>query len=157
SEELVRTLRKSAPQSKKILVVDDDEGVVRLTKRCLSAAMPDMQVLAAYDGKQAIKLLDEQPDAVLLDLILPQANGLEVMRALRSRLQPKDIPVIAITAYGFEQDIASLGHGIFTVRRARHFTATEMTRWLAFVLEEMPGRYLTPAEPEPELAPMPSG
>ena len=144
AEQLLLTIQQAAPQARKVLVVDDDPGVVRLIEHALRTTEPTPEVLAAYDGLEAISLLDEQPDIVLLDLILPRANGLEVLRELKSRPWGKAVPAVAITAYGFEQDVASLGQGFISIRRGKHFTASELTRWLDTTLQVLPARHLVP-------------
>jgi len=157
AEALLQTLHRAAPEARKVLVVDDDPGVVRLIERCIGNADRSLQVLSAYDGEEAIEMLAEDPDVILLDLILPKANGLEVLRAVRERPRGDKIPVVAITAYGFTRDVAALGRGQITIERGQHFTAAEMTRWLTTVLKEMPARHLTPCELEPMPEPNPSG
>ena len=157
TEALLRVLDSAAPGARSVLVVDDDEGVVRLVRRGLAAARPQMTILSAYDGRQAIALLDRQPDAVLLDLILPHASGLDVLAEAKRRSQLAGVPLIAITAYGFEQDLALIGGGALTVRRGRGFGADEITQWLGAVLDLLPARYLAPGPPDPAPAPIPAG
>ncbi len=144
AEGLLRTLEEAAPGARKVLAVDDDPGVVRLVERYLRRAEHPVQVLAAYDGEEAIGLLDEEPDLVLLDLILPGINGLGVLRALRDHPRCREVPAVAITAYSFARDVASLGRGFMSVRRGEHFSAAEMARWLETVIQSLPARHLTP-------------
>jgi len=155
AEQLLQVLQQAAPAARRILVVDDDAGVGRLVERLLKAARPEARVYCAYDGEEAISMLEERPDVVLLDLLLPKVDGLGVLRELRSREGGGDVPVAAITAFGFEQDVALLGQGLITVRRGKHFSAGEITRWLETVLQVLPARYLTPGGHEPGRAPAP--
>ena len=68
---------------KRILVVDDDKEIVRLMSSYLEAA--GYEVLAAYNGETALHTIRrERPDLVLLDLMLPERDGLEITRLLRS-------------------------------------------------------------------------
>lgn len=157
NEGLLRTLQEAAPDARRVLVVDDDPGVVRLVERYLSTAPRPVEILAAYDGEEALTLLDRAPDVLLLDLMLPKVNGLEVLQALRARPGGKQVPVVAITAYSFTRDVAALGQGEMVVRRGEHFNALEMTRWLETVLQAMPARHLTPGGPVSEPAPVPTG
>ena len=148
SDRLLQLLREAAPHARTVLVVDDDPGVVRLIERTIRAAKPSTRVLSADDGQPAIALLDEHPDVVLLDLLLPKVNGLTVLHELRSRPWGHSVLAVAITAYGFEQDIASTGEGLVMVRRGKHFTAAELTRWLEMVLQAFPARHLADVGPE---------
>jgi len=79
----------------KILVIDDDRSIRHLVKAGLSAN-PDFQVLTAVDGTSGLNMVrEEKPDVALLDIYLPEYNGLELFRKIRS-LDTK-LPVIFIT------------------------------------------------------------
>jgi two-component system alkaline phosphatase synthesis response regulator PhoP len=82
---------------KRILVVDDDKEIVRLISSYLEAA--GYGVLAAYSGEAALHTIRrERPDLVLLDLMLPERDGLEITRLLRSDPFLAQTPVIMVTA-----------------------------------------------------------
>jgi len=84
----------------RILVVDDEQAVLDLLVYNLSRA--HYEVLTATDGRQALDLAHQAaPDLVLLDLMLPEIDGLDVCRELRRSSQ---VPVIFITARGEEVD-----------------------------------------------------
>jgi DNA-binding response OmpR family regulator len=86
--------------STRILVVDDEPAVTDLLAYNLRAAHFD--VLVAADGREALRLAREaQPDLMLLDVMLPELDGLEVCRQLRAS---GDVPIIMITARGEETD-----------------------------------------------------
>ncbi|NPV09636.1 MAG: hybrid sensor histidine kinase/response regulator [Anaerolineae bacterium] len=157
TRQLLDSLDQVAPTARRLLVVDDDPGVGRLAQRALQAPKPDLEIDLAFDGTEAIRLLDREPDVVLLDLILPGVDGLGVLRELRQRPGGLEVPVIAITARSFAQDMASLGSGQVRVRRGTHFTANEITRWLAAVCQAFPARHLEPGGPGPEPAPVRPG
>jgi putative two-component system response regulator len=85
-----------SPQASKILVVDDDEGTVRLLTRLLSGQ--GYAVEAAHDGPSAMQAVRERPaDVVLLDVVLPGMNGYEVCRQLKHEPATRLLPVILIT------------------------------------------------------------
>ena len=68
---------------KKILVVDDEAYIVELVK--FNLEKEGYQVIVASDGRNALKMVQtEQPDLVLLDIMLPNIDGLEVCRILKS-------------------------------------------------------------------------
>jgi DNA-binding response OmpR family regulator len=86
--------------SRKILVVDDETRIVRLVRTYLEGA--GFQVLAAYDGREALQVFrSERPDLVVLDLMLPEIDGLDVARAIR---REGDVPIIMLTARVEETD-----------------------------------------------------
>ncbi|MDX1925097.1 MAG: sigma-54 dependent transcriptional regulator [Pirellulaceae bacterium] len=79
----------------KILVIDDDRSIRHLIKAGLSAN-PDFEVITAVDGASGLNMVrEEKPDVALLDIYLPEHNGLELFRKIRS-LDTK-LPVIFIT------------------------------------------------------------
>lgn len=81
----------------RILVVDDDREVVRLMKAYLEQA--GFEVLVAYDGETAIHALRrEKPDLLLLDLMLPDRDGYDITRFVRSQPDLAQIPIIMLTA-----------------------------------------------------------
>ena len=83
-----------------IVYVEDDERLARLTSQYLSTHGVDVTVVARGDEAMA-EIARVQPDAVLLDLMLPGADGLSVCRRLRERA---DVPIIMVTARGEEAD-----------------------------------------------------
>ncbi len=86
--------------SKRILVVDDDVKTVELVKLYLNR--DGYRVLTAHDGVEALRLAREShPDLIVLDLMLPGINGLEICRTLRAE---SDVPIIMLTAMTTEQD-----------------------------------------------------
>ena len=83
--------------SQRVLVVDDDKEVVRLLQAYLEQA--GYGVLRAYDGETAVHLLrSSQPDLVLLDLMLPDRDGFDITRLVRSDPALAHIPIIMLTA-----------------------------------------------------------
>jgi CheY-like chemotaxis protein len=79
-----------------ILEVDDYEAHNYVLSRTLENAGP--KVLRAYTGAQALALAGEIPDAIVLDIKLPDINGFEVCRRLRANAATRNIPVIFVTA-----------------------------------------------------------
>ena len=83
--------------NERILVVDDDKEVVRLMRAYLEQA--GYEVLVAYDGETALHILRrDRPDLVLLDLMLPDRDGWEVTRLVRSDPSLAQTPIIMLTA-----------------------------------------------------------
>jgi len=85
---------------KTVLVVDDDVKTAELVKLYLKR--DGYKVITVHDGQQAVSSFQEShPDLVVLDLMLPKMDGLEVFRILR---QDSDVPIIMLTAKTTEQD-----------------------------------------------------
>ncbi|KRN89343.1 response regulator YycF [Ligilactobacillus ceti] len=85
---------------KKILVVDDEKPISDIVKYNLTKE--GYEVATAYDGEEALEQVEEfEPDLILLDLMLPKIDGLEVAREVR---KTHDIPIIMVTAKDSEID-----------------------------------------------------
>jgi len=86
--------------STKILIVDDEPPIIDMLSYNLKRA--HYEVIVAWDGEQALELARrEQPDLIILDLMLPRLDGLEVCRTLR---RERDVPIIMLTARDAEVD-----------------------------------------------------
>jgi len=87
----------------RILVVDDEPDVVHLVEYNLKAA--DYEVVTASDGEQALKKARAaMPNLIILDLMLPELDGLEVCKLLRRDQSTAAIPIIILTAKSAEMD-----------------------------------------------------
>jgi signal transduction histidine kinase/CheY-like chemotaxis protein/CHASE3 domain sensor protein len=85
-------------KDKTVLVADDDvRNIFSLTKML---EQHNMKVLAATDGKEALKLLDENPgvDVVLMDMMMPEMDGYETTTAIRQDIKHRNLPILAVTA-----------------------------------------------------------
>ncbi len=86
---------------RRILVVEDDLAI--LTGLSMNLKFEGYEVLQAQDGRQGLaRALDEAPDLMVLDLMLPELNGFEVLRELRQR--GRDTPVVVLSAKSAETD-----------------------------------------------------
>jgi DNA-binding response OmpR family regulator len=87
----------------RVLIVDDDPDIVRLVRYNLSHSGYDVQ--SAASGREALELVEKQPpDLVVLDVMLPDVDGLEVCRTLRQQSASRRIPILMLTARGEEID-----------------------------------------------------
>jgi len=87
----------------KILVVDDELHIAELIK--FNLEKDGHKVVCAYNGADGLKVFEEdKPDLIILDIMLPEIDGLEVCRRLRNTSAGADIPVIMLTAKGEELD-----------------------------------------------------
>ncbi|MGX6961677.1 response regulator YycF [Vagococcus xieshaowenii] len=85
---------------KKILVVDDEKPISDIVK--FNLTKEGYEVYTAYDGEEALERVEEvEPDLILLDLMLPKKDGLEVCREVRKN---HDMPIIMVTAKDSEID-----------------------------------------------------
>lgn len=83
--------------AKTILVVDDDKSIVRLVSSYLEQAL--YQVMVAYDGETALQILRrDSVDLMVLDIMMPERDGWDVTKTVRSDKRLSDIPIIMLTA-----------------------------------------------------------
>ena len=84
--------------SKKILVVDDDEAIREVIKSCLEE-LAGWEVLLADSGLEGLRIAKSEPlDAILLDISMPEMNGIEMLQKLHENLPTREIPVFLLTA-----------------------------------------------------------
>lgn len=89
--------------AKTILVVDDEKDIVELVAYNLE--QEGFTVIRAYDGEKVLELVKQKnPDLILLDLMLPGINGLDVCRIIRSKPEIAATPIIMLTAKGEDVD-----------------------------------------------------
>ncbi len=120
---------------KRVLVVDDDVKTVELVKLYLNR--DGYRVLVAYDGIEALRLAREtRPDLIVLDLMLPGIDGLEVCRILRDE---SDVPIIMLTARTTDEDkLTGLGLGADDYI-SKPFSPRELAARVRAVLRRLPG------------------
>jgi DNA-binding response OmpR family regulator len=82
--------------SKKILIVDDNEFIVEIMTYILNKS--GYEVIALHDGEEVIDIIKtDNPDLVILDVMLPNANGLEICKKIKGNTDTKDLPIIMCT------------------------------------------------------------
>jgi DNA-binding response OmpR family regulator len=120
---------------KRILIVDDDKKTVDLLRLYLTR--DGHKVVTAYDGLAALNQAREQhPDLIVLDLMLPGMNGIEVCRTLR---EESDVPVIMLTARATDEDkLQGLGIGADDYV-TKPFSPRELAARVLTVLRRLPG------------------
>jgi CheY-like chemotaxis protein len=123
----------------KVLVVDDDPKAVELIAlRILGLAST---VLRAYGGQEAIEVAQrELPDLILLDLMMPEVNGFDVVCALHDHPGTSSIPIIVVTAKPITNDDRNQLNGfVSTIMEKGDFDAS---RFATEVRRAMSGRHV---------------
>ncbi|MFH1783570.1 MAG: response regulator [bacterium] len=88
-----------------ILIVEDNFKNLKLFRDLLE--LKGFKVLGAQTGKEAINILGEQkPELILMDILLPDINGLEAVKLLKAKPDTKDIPIVALTSLAMPDDRA---------------------------------------------------
>src|SRR3990172_5592859 len=89
---------------KRILLIEDEEDIADLIK--LQAEISGYKLHVEVDGINGYRAIErEKPDLVLLDVMLPGENGLDVCRKMKANAETKSIPVIILSAKGAELDV----------------------------------------------------
>lgn len=90
----------------RILVVDDEEDILELVR--FNLAREGYPIICTTSGEESLKIAQkEHPDLIVLDLMLPGIDGLDVAKALKNDIKTRDIPIIMLTAKGEEADIVT--------------------------------------------------
>ncbi len=93
---------------KKVLVIEDNRMIIKLDEVLLGAK--NYRVIQANDGKNGIRMAQEElPDVILLDVMLPGMDGMDVCRQLRADETTRRIPVVIVTSAGIDEVAARLG------------------------------------------------
>jgi CheY-like chemotaxis protein len=109
-------------QQKTVLVIDDEYGIAELLQFALEDA--NYRVLTAPNGKVGLALaLEDKPDLILLDVMMPIMDGPATLKALKDNDDLRDIPVVMISSID-EQSVRSLADGfVGYVRKPFHLDA----------------------------------
>jgi len=89
-----------------ILICDDEPDIVSLVQKFLQ--LDNFRILISNNGKEALKLVEEKHDEIvliLLDVMMPSISGFEVLRTIRSKDAYNDIKVVLFTVKSFKEDI----------------------------------------------------
>ncbi len=90
--------------NKKILVVEDEVVLNKALQDFLGSE--GFEVLVAFDGEDGVKKASkENPDLILLDIILPKKDGYQVIKEIKSKEKTKDIPIVLLTNLGSIDDV----------------------------------------------------
>ncbi len=91
---------------KTVLAVDDDKDILALVEYALRSE--GYRVLSAHDGQQALQMVQENaPDLIVMDVMMPEISGFQVLRQIKEDEATQAIPVIMLTAKDEESDILS--------------------------------------------------
>ena len=119
----------------RVLCIDDEPGVVELVNLILKSQ--NIQVIGAHSGKEGLEIMrKDPPDAVLLDIMMPEMDGLEVLTKLKGVSDTTSIPVILLTAKVQYEDVLGgykLGADYYITKP---FTSTQLINGINLLLGE---------------------
>jgi signal transduction histidine kinase/AraC-like DNA-binding protein len=110
-----------------VLLVDDDPDILDIHSRMVNEHIPGCRVLRAENGRVALDLMRQAPPTlVLLDLMMPELDGMGVLKTMQEDEHLRDIPVIVLTAQTLTQDeMSRMNRGVVSVLSKGVFTADE--------------------------------
>jgi CheY-like chemotaxis protein len=118
-----------------IMVVDDNPDIITIVKTILEGK--GFQVLSASSGQELLNLLtDRKPDLIILDIMMPEMDGLEVLGRLKAVTETASIPVILLTAKVQYEDVLGgykLGADYYITKP---FTSTQLVNGINLLLGE---------------------
>jgi CheY-like chemotaxis protein len=115
---------------RRVLLVDDHNDSRRMLGIML--ALAGHEILETGDGSEAIRLaVSERPDVAIVDIALPGIDGYEVARRIREHPGTRDILLIALTGYGYEEDLRCAMAAGFDVHLVKPVEAARLAKALA--------------------------
>lgn len=149
-EQVRVALRRTGAPVRDVLIVDDDEEMLRLLRRMVRSIVGRCHIRTASNGTLALELLlAQRPDVLLLDLLMDAPNGYTVLQHLRGEPSLNDLPVIIVTARGSAEEAIVAGE--LRLSRAGGLAVSEVMRWISSGLDAL---LATPGSaPAPPAAP----
>jgi signal transduction histidine kinase/CheY-like chemotaxis protein len=140
-QDIILAIRRVCPNPSVVLIADDEPDMLRLLERTVAQEWTHAKILTANSGQGAMRLVSELPDVILLDILMPDTNGLEVIKALRASPNTAAIPVVVITARVPAEALVAEATEAITVVKSGSFTAEELMHCLESLVDIMPPRY----------------
>ncbi|MGH2457575.1 MAG: ATP-binding protein [Chloroflexota bacterium] len=135
-EQLRLALRRLGRNVRDLLIVDDDAEMVRLLSRLVRLTSRRYVVWEARSSQEALALLEtKRPDAVLLDLVMPDVGGDELLRRIRERPELRDVPVVLVTGHGLADETVTAE--LFGVTQRGGLSVRELMRCVRTSLESI--------------------
>jgi CheY-like chemotaxis protein len=145
---LTQAIYRACPAPRSILVVDDDPGFVALVGRIVGADLEGVRLRRAYSGREALAILaEERPDVVLLDLVMAEADGLQVIEAMHREPRLASLPIIVTTGSGYGEEVARLRPGRVELLRCGQAGRAEMGGYVSALLDAASPDYSRPSPP----------
>jgi len=127
---LWNTLRQFGDAVDTILVIDDNRDFVRMMSRMLDSPRRRYQVLRSYSGRAGVAMFARHcPDLVLLDLMLPDLTGMEIIERIRQHPVGRDVPIVVVSAQD-EIDYIKPKTGSLLITKTGGFTPNEIFTYI---------------------------
>ncbi|GIV70159.1 response regulator [Caldilinea sp.] len=125
-EDIAFVLKRLPRAPRTALVVDDDPHIVRLIGRMLRSALPEIQVMEAFGGEEALALAQARPpDIIFVDLYMPGMNGEAFIQEVQLDPRLARTTIVVVSVRSVEQELAPI-QGELWIRREHGFTLSEL-------------------------------
>ena len=137
-EMLKKALAQFDPPPTSIMIIDDNRDIVRLFRQSLRSIDPDYQIRHAYDGIDGIALMQAAPpDLLMLDVLMPEMDGFEVIEAMQHSAQLAEVPIVLISAKGASELITPAIQGEIALARADGYTPLELVACVQALIDSI--------------------
>ena len=138
-ERLLQAIDALPGDIRDILVVDDDMQFVELVSRMLESAGRGWRTMKSFSGQELLdRLRRGRPDLILLDLTLPDIDGVDALRQMASDSRKRDIPVIIVSAWDPLEMIE--GGNVVSIERGSTFSSRELLGHISLLVGNLAGR-----------------
>ena len=121
-----------------IMIIDDNRDILRLFTQTLRSLDPGYHVRAACRGPDGIRMMREQrPDLLLLDVLMPEMDGFEVIAAMRADAALRDIPIVLVSAKGASESITPDIQGDITLSRESGYSPIELVTCVQALIDSL--------------------
>jgi two-component system alkaline phosphatase synthesis response regulator PhoP/two-component system response regulator VicR len=122
----------------KILAVDDEKHIVRLVQ--INLQKEGYDVITASNGQEALdKIASEKPDMVIMDVMMPQMDGFEALKTLKSQPETAELPVIMLTAKAQDADVFEGWKSGADLYLTKPFNPSELMSFVKRILQDREG------------------
>jgi signal transduction histidine kinase/CheY-like chemotaxis protein len=139
--DLLTAIERVNNAPRRLLVVDDEADMRRLLVRTLQLRWESTQIVEAGSGAEALALLGQRPDVILLDLLMPGMSGVETLQALRANPATAAIPIVVITARGPAESLMATRRSEVHILKNGGYAAGELVRLVTAVIGNVPAHY----------------
>ncbi len=146
-EGLWDVLRRFGEGVDHVLIIDDDADFTRLVERLLDSPLRRYDVVSAFSGHEGLELIRRQlPDLLLLDLVLPDIDGVQIIDRIRSNPAWRRLPIVVVSAQE-EIDTLETLNGPMVIAKGGGLNAAEVAQWIQHVVSTSTRINPVPAAP----------
>ncbi len=140
-ETLRKVLSHFGAALRSIMVIDDNRDIVRLFSQTLRSIDPDYRVRFAYDGRDGLAMMqDDPPDLLMLDLLMPGMDGFAVIDVMQGNAELAEIPIVLISAKGASESITPAIHGDIRLARKAGYSPLELVSCVQALIDSIQPR-----------------